>query len=233
MTQKSFQILVIDKEMRESVQTEEGSGVQSCRRIGSVWPRCALPHSVATIRPTAGRRPRQKARSSTGAPAGLCSKLRIPRGSPACSRSFLQQAPHCRHVCESQHAAAAGSCKFCCGNSFSCCTARGKPLHAAAACRVPLQTCLLRKTAQLLCKKLLTRLQTLRQLELRPFSKAANSSGKPSLATNASFQLERTGLPAMQDARLLQTILQSFSNSFRHMQIICPYPPNHCRNNYL
>ena len=89
MTQNTLQILAIDREMPESVQTVEGYDVQSCRRIGSVWPPCELPHSVATIRPTAGRRPRQKARGSS---AGLCSKLRIPRGSPACSRSFLQRA---------------------------------------------------------------------------------------------------------------------------------------------
>ena len=54
------------------------------------------------------------------------------------------------------------------------------------------------------------------------------------LACNVSFQLERAGLPAVQ--MLLPTILQSFSNSFSHVQMIClchlyRYPP--IQINYL
>ena len=59
VTQNSLQILVSDKNPRGwKAQTVLGSKMQSCRRI-SVWPRRAMPHSVATI-----RRPSTPAKSS-------------------------------------------------------------------------------------------------------------------------------------------------------------------------
>ena len=59
VTQSSLQILVSDKIRRGwKAETVLGSKMQSCRRI-SVWPRRAMPHSVATI-----RRPSTPAKSS-------------------------------------------------------------------------------------------------------------------------------------------------------------------------
>ena len=164
---------------------------------------------------------------------------------PGCAASceFLGEAPRaaaasCREAALQtclQIAAAGSSCKFCCRNSFSCSAANssGKPLHAAAACRVPLQTCLLRKTAQLLCKKLLTRLCKHCAAGTAAVLQNCEFFGE-ALACNVSFQLQR--LVCQRCRVFLLTILQSFSNSFSHVQMIClchlyRYPP--IQINYL
>ena len=65
----------------------------------------------------------------------------------------------------------------------------GKPmLAAAAACRVPLQTRLLRRTGQLLCKKLLTRLCKHCAAGTAAVLQSCEFFGE-ALACNVSFQL--------------------------------------------
>ena len=172
------------------------------------------------------------------AAAGLCSKLRIPRGSPACSRSFLQRTAlqtRLRIVenCSMPRRPAPGANSA--AETASAANSSGKPLlAAAAACRVPLQTCLLRKGAQLLlCKKLLTRLCKHCAAGTAAVLQSCEFFGE-ALACNVSFQLQR--LVCQRCRVFLLTILQSFSNSFSHIQIICPchlyrYPP--IQINYL
>ena len=137
----------------------------------------------------------------------MCSKLRIPRGSPRVHSQLIAVWPHCRHVCKSQHMAVRSAHRANSAAETASAAklrlAAGKPLQTAAACRVGLQTCLLRKRAQLLCKKLLPRLQTLRRQILWPCSKAANSSGKPLLASTAC---SLSGLVCQRCRILLQTI---------------------------
>ena len=167
---------------------------------------------------------------------------------PGCAASceFLGEAPraagtpcrepHCRHVTSANRitqrrpARRANSA----AETVSAANSSGKPLHAAAAaCRVRLQTRLLRRTAQLLCKKLLTRLCKHCAAGTAAVLQSCEFFGE-ALACNVSFQLQR--LVCQRCRVFLLTILQSFLNSFSHIQIICPchlyrYPP--IQINYL
>ena len=177
--------------MPESVQTVEGCDVQSCRRIGSVWPPCELPHSVATIRPTAGRRPRQKARGSS---AGLCSKLRIPRGSPACSRSSLQRAALQTRLRIAAHGGGRLRMQILLRKQLQLRIARGNPClqqRQLAGCHCRLVCCEGRRSC---CARSCWRVSanTAAVLQSCEFFGEA-------LACNVSFQIERAGLPAIQD----------------------------------
>ena len=155
------------------------------RRLASVRCRTALQQS-----PTAGRRPRQKARSSSTA-ADLCSKLRIARGSPPCSRSLqsgcrtadmsanrsLQRPARANSVAETASAAAQLGGSPCMQRQL-----------AGSHCRLVCERW--RGGAAELCKKLPPRLRILRQ-SCEFFGEA--------FACNGSWPLQQTGLPAMQD----------------------------------